>query len=241
MPTEKLMQNSLMRLEPEAFLEVAKAEEKSKRGKLKIFLGYSAGVGKTYAMLEAITRQRQEGVDAVIAYVETHQRKETEALLGGAEVMPRITYSYRGTVLEEMDLDAVLKRKPRLAAIDELAHTNAPEARHPKRYQDVQEILNAGIDVYTTLNIQHLESLNDIIAKITGVKMRETIPDTVLQEADEIEVIDIPIGELLKRFQEGKVYVPDQALAAIQHFFNEGNLTALRELTLRRAAKSVDA
>ncbi len=235
------MANKYNRPEPEAFLPIAKAEESRKKGKLKIFLGYSAGVGKTFAMLEAIRRRQKDGMDAVIAYVETHKRKETEALLEGIEIIPRGVSSYRGTTLEEMDLDAVLRRRPQLAAVDELAHTNAPDSRHIKRYQDIQELVAAGIDVYTTLNIQHLESLNDVIAKISGVRMRETIPDRVLQEADEIEVVDIPIGELLQRLKEGRIYVPEQAQRALQSFFNEGNLTSLRELTLRRAAKSVDA
>lgn len=228
------------RPDPEILLDLARESEQS-RGKLKIFLGYSAGVGKTYAMLEAIGRAKENGIDTVIGYVETHARKETEALLEGIELVPRKTVVYKGTSIQEMDLDAVLKRRPQLAAVDELAHTNAPDSRHFKRHQDIEELLAAGIDVYTTLNIQHLESLNDVIAKITGIKMRETIPDGVLQQADEIEVVDIPINELLQRLKEGKVYLPEQAFRATKNFFNEGNLTALRELTLRRAAKRVDA
>ncbi len=241
MPKKSNSKYDFNRPEPEAFLAAAKAEDQQLKGKLKIFLGYSAGVGKTYAMLEAIQHCKQNGIDAVIGYVETHKRKETEALIQGMEIIPRKAISYKGTAIEEMDLDAVLKRHPRLAAVDELAHTNSPDSRHLKRYQDIEEILAAGIDVYTTFNIQHLESLNDVVAKISGVKMRETIPDRVLQEADEIEVVDIPIGELLQRLKEGKVYLHEQALRAAQNFFNEGNLTALRELTLRRAAKRIDA
>ena len=209
-------------------------------GKLKIFLGYAAGVGKTYAMLEAAHQRQGEGVDVVIGYVETHGRAETEALLAGLEVIPRRQISYHGAVLTEMDVDAVLARRPQLVLVDELAHTNAPGSRHPKRYQDVEELLDAGIDVYTTLNIQHLESLNDVVAQITGVTVRETVPDRVLDEANEIEVVDLPPHELLQRLKEGKVYVPDQAARAIQQFFRKGNLTALREMTLRRAAERVD-
>ncbi|MBP9855147.1 MAG: sensor histidine kinase KdpD [Candidatus Omnitrophica bacterium] len=229
------------RPDPEALLAAARADDFQHKGKLKIFLGYSAGVGKTYAMLAAVHRLKQSGVDVVIGYVETHKRKETEALIGEMEIVPRKVSSYKGTSIQEMDLDGVLKRNPQLAVVDELAHTNAPDSRHLKRFQDIEELLAAGIDVYTTLNIQHLESLNDVVAKISGVKTRETIPDRILQEADEIEVVDISIGELLQRLKEGKVYFPEQALRATENFFNEGNLTALRELTLRRAAKRVDA
>ncbi len=224
---------------PEDLLEYIQKEEISK-GKLKIFLGYSAGVGKTYAMLEATRRLQKDGVDIVLGYIETHKRVETEALLEGLEIIPRKSLSYRNTILYEMDLDEVLKRQPKIAVVDELAHTNAPGSRHTKRYQDVEELLSNGIDVYTTLNIQHLESLNDVLAKVTGIAMRETVPDTVLDEADEIEVVDLPIGELIKRLREGKVYVPEQAERALQSYFSEKNLGALRELTLRRAAKRVD-
>ena len=217
------------------------AEERQKaRGKLKIFLGYAAGVGKTYAMLEAAHSRKAEGVDVVVAVVETHGRAETEALLQGLEVVPRKQVEYRGVKLTEMDLDAVLARKPQLALVDEHAHTNAPGSRHPKRWQDIEELLNAGIDVYTTLNIQHLESFRDIIAQITGVIQRETIPDRVLDEASEIEVVDLPPEELLLRLREGKVYIPEQAVRAMENFFEAGNLIALREITLRRAANRVD-
>jgi two-component system, OmpR family, sensor histidine kinase KdpD len=210
------------------------------QGKLKIFLGYAAGVGKTYAMLEAAHQRRIEGVDVVVGYVETHGRAETEALVTGLEVVPRKQLPYRDTHLSEMDLDAVCARGPQLVLVDELAHTNTAESRHPKRYLDVEELLAAGIDVYTTMNIQHLESLNDVVAQITGVTVREKVPDSVLDEASEIEVVDLPPPELLQRLQEGKVYVPEQAARAIQRFFRMGNLTALREMALRRAAERVD-
>jgi two-component system sensor histidine kinase KdpD len=229
------------RPDPDALLAAVTAEEKQHaRGKLKILLGYAAGVGKTYAMLEAAHQRQREGVDVVVGFAETHHRAETDALLAGLDVIPRRRVEYRGTVLEEMDVDAVLARRPQLALVDEFAHTNAPGLRHPKRYQDVEELLAAGIDIYTTLNIQHLESLNDIVAQITGVTVRETIPDRVLDEADEIEVVDLPPGELVRRLREGKVYVPEQAARAVQRFFRQGNLTALREIALRRAAERVD-
>jgi two-component system sensor histidine kinase KdpD len=229
------------RPDPDALLAAVAAEERHHaRGKLKILLGYAAGVGKTYAMLEAAHQRKREGVDVVVGYVETHRRAETDALLVGLEVIPRRRVEYRGTVLEEMDVDAVLTRRPQLALVDEFAHTNAPGSRHPKRHQDVEELLAAGIDVYTTLNIQHLESLNDIVAQITGVTVHETIPDRVLDEADDIEVVDLPPGELVRRLREGKVYIPEQAARAVQRFFRQGNLTALREIALRRAAERVD-
>lgn len=210
------------------------------RGKLKIFLGYAAGVGKTYAMLEAAHQRKGQGVDVVIGFIETHKRVETEELVDGLNVLPRAQVEYHNVKLPELDVDAVLKRRPQLVLVDEFAHTNAPGSRHPKRYLDVEEILDAGIDVYTTLNIQHLESLNDIVAQVTGVIVRETVPDRVIDEASEIEVIDLPPDELLTRLNEGKVYVPEQAARAIQKFFRKGNLTALREMSLRRAAERVD-
>src|SRR5512143_1713896 len=222
---------------PDALLAAA---EKEKRGKLKIFLGAAPGVGKTYEMLTAARRRKEEGVDVVVGVVETHGRAETEAQLAGLEAIPRRQVEYKGRTLSEMDLDAILKRRPALVLVDELAHTNAEGSRHPKRYQDVAEILDAGIDVYTTLNIQHLESLNDVVAQVTGVVIHETIPDRVIDEASEIEVIDLPPEELLLRLKEGKVYIPDQAARAIQEFFRKGNLTALREMSLRRAAERVD-
>lgn len=226
---------------PDQLLERVRAEEKQRaRGELKIFLGYAAGVGKTYAMLDAASHKQSSGMDVVIAYVETHKRAETDALTRDLEVIPRKQINYRGTVLTEMDVDAVLARKPQLALVDELAHTNSPGSRHPKRYHDVEELLAAGINVYSTLNIQHLESLNDVVAQITGVVMHETIPDGVIDEATEIELVDLPPEELLQRLKDGKVYVPDQAARAIEQFFRKGNLTALRELALRRAAARVD-
>ncbi len=229
------------RPDPDELLARVQADEKQKsRGHLKIFFGYAAGVGKTYAMLEAAHQRKDEGVDVVVGYVETHQRVETESMLEGLEVIPPKIISYRGVQLTEMNIDAVLARKPNLVLVDELAHTNAPGSRHAKRYQDVEELLLAGINVYTTLNIQHLESLNDVVAQITGTKVKETIPDRVIDEVTDIELIDLPTDELLNRLKEGKVYVPEQASRAIERFFRQGNLTALRELTMRRAADRVD-
>jgi two-component system sensor histidine kinase KdpD len=229
------------RPDPDQLLAHAQAEESAaKRGHLKIFLGYAAGVGKTFAMLEAAHQRRTEGVDVAVGYVETHGRAETEALVAGLEVIPRHPIEYHGITLAEMNMDGLLARRPALAIVDELAHTNAPGSRHPKRYQDVLELLNAGIDVYTTLNIQHLESLNDVVAQITGVLVRETIPDKVMDEASELELVDLPPDELLVRLREGKVYVPEQAARAIEKFFRKGNLTALREMAMRRAAERVD-
>lgn len=224
----------------ELLAKIQTDEAEKKRGKLKIFLGYVAGVGKTFAMLEAAHQRKKEKVDVVVAYVETHGRKDTEALLKGLEVLPKLNIEYRGASLPEMDLDGLLERHPQLALVDELAHTNAPGVRHAKRYQDVQEILDAGIDVYTAINIQHLESLNDVVQQITGVVVHETIPDSLFDEANEIELVDLPTGELIKRLQDGKVYVPEQAARALKQFFRQGNLTALRELSMRRAADRVD-
>jgi len=233
--------NEESRPDPDALLARVEAEERQKaQGKLKIFLGYAAGVGKTYSMLEMAHSRKAESVDVVIAVVEPHGRAETEALLQGLEVIPRKQVDYRGVKLTEMDLDAVLARKPQLALVDEHAHTNAPGSRHAKRWQDIEELLNAGIDVYTTLNIQHLDSFRDIIGQITGVIQRETVPDRVLDEAAEIEVVDLPPEELLQRLREGKVYIPEQAARAVENFFESGNLIALREITLRRAANRVD-
>ncbi len=241
MEYNKSMKDHHTRPDPDALLALINEEEAgSKRGKLKIFLGYVAGVGKTYAMLEAAHQRLAEGIDVVIGYAETHKRKETEALLPGLEVLPRSQVTYRGAVLSEMDIDAVIARRPQLVLIDELAHTNAPGSRHTKRYQDVDEILDAGIDVYSTVNIQHLESLSDIVQQITGVTVQEKIPDRLVDEADEIELIDLPTDELLKRLRDGKVYVSEQAMRALEKFFRKGNLTALRELSLRRAASQVD-
>lgn len=229
------------RPDPDALLARIKSEERRRqRGKLKIFLGYIAGVGKTYEMLKAAHLRLAEGVDVQAGYVETHGRKETEALLEGLSSIPRKMMDYRGVRLPEFDLDAALRCRPALVLVDELAHTNVPGSRHLKRYQDVEELLDAGINVYTTLNVQHIESLNDVVAQITGVLVRETVPDRVIDEADEIEVVDLAPPELLQRLKEGKVYVPEMASLAVEKFFNEGNLYALRELTLRRAAERVD-
>jgi two-component system sensor histidine kinase KdpD len=227
------------RPDPDELLKRVRVDE-STRGQLKIFMGYAAGVGKTYAMLEAAHQRKKQGVDVVVGYIETHGRIETEAFLNGLEILPRRQMEYHGVKLTEFDVDSVLKRNPALVLVDELAHTNSPGSRHPKRYNDVEEILDAGIDVYTTLNIQHLESLNDVVAQVTGVVVNETIPDLVIDEATEIEVIDLPPDELLQRLKEGKVYVPEQAARAIQKFFRKGNLSALREMSLRRAAERVD-
>jgi two-component system sensor histidine kinase KdpD len=225
---------------PDELLDRVKAEEeKSKRGKLKIFLGYAAGVGKTFAMLESAL-QRMKEVDTVVALVETHGRAETEALLSGLEIIPRKQLDYRGVVLTEMDLDAVLARRPQLAIVDELAHTNADGSRHPKRYQDVEELLDAGIDVYTTLNVQHIESLRDVVSQITGIWVQESVPDNIIDEASEVELVDLPPDELIKRLRQGKVYVPELIGQAIEKFFRKGNLIALRELSMRAAAERVD-
>src|SRR5215813_7581147 len=226
---------------PDALLKRVQAEEaRQLQGKLKIFFGANPGVGKTYAMLEAAHEQRRDGVDVVIGVVETHGRVETEALMQGLEVLPRRTVDYRGTVLKEFDLDAALARRPQLILMDELAHTNATGSRHPKRWQDVMELLKAGINVYTAVNVQHLESLNDVVAQITGVRVRDTVPASVLERADDVELIDLPPDDLLQRLKDGKVYVPEQIQHAIQNFFTKGNLIALRELALRRTAERVD-
>lgn len=226
---------------PEAMLKLAQAEEvTAELGKLKIFLGYAAGVGKTYAMLEAARQRQKDGRDVVAGYVESHGRAETDVLLEGLEVLPRKEVHYQGVALTEMDLDAVLIRRPQIALVDELAHSNASGSRHEKRWQDVEEILAAGIDVYTTVNIQHFESLNDVVAQITGIIVRETVPDRLMDLAFEIKLIDISPEDLLQRLHEGKVYIPDQAAKAIEKFFRPGNLMALREISLRRTAARVD-
>ena len=224
---------------PDALLARASREE-SRAGRLKVFLGAAPGVGKTYEMLQEARARLKEGKDVVIGVVETHGRKETEALLDGLEVIPRRHLQYKNRTLDEMDLDAVLARRPQLALVDELAHTNAPGGRHPKRCLDVEELLSNGIDVYTTLNIQHIDSLNDVVAQITGVRVRETVPDSILDRADAIELVDITPDDLIQRLKEGKVYVPKQAERALEHFFSPANLTALRELALRRTAERVD-
>lgn len=225
------------RPDPDALLAIA---EEDRRGKLWIFLGAAAGVGKTYAMLARARAAKVDGNDVVIGLAETHGRQETEDLTEGLEVLPRRKCEYRGHVIEEFDIDAALARKPKLIIVDELAHTNAPDSRHPKRWQDVEELRDAGIDVWTALSIQHLESLADVVARITGVSVRETVPDRVLSEAADVILVDITPDELIQRLKEGKVYVPETARRATQNFFTPGNLTALRELALRRTAERVD-
>ena len=215
-------------------------EERQHQGKLKIFFGFAPGVGKTYAMLKAAQVRREEGVDIVVGVAETHGRQETESLLDGLEILPGRIYSYRGRDIQEFDIDAALVRNPSLIIVDELAHTNVPGTRHKKRWQDLQELLCAGISVYTTVNVQHLESLNDIVRQITGVIIRETFPDSFLDRADEIELIDLPPDDLLQRLKEGKVYIPEQAEKAMENFFRKGNLIALREMSLRRTAEQVN-
>ncbi|HLY39231.1 MAG TPA: DUF4118 domain-containing protein, partial [Candidatus Binatia bacterium] len=222
---------------PEALLQAVSQEHRSR---LKIFAGAAPGVGKTYAMLQAAQERRAEGVDVVVGVVETHGRQETAALLHDLEVVPKKRVEYRGITLEEMDLDAILARRPALVLVDELAHTNAPGSRHPKRHSDVEELLDAGIDVYTTVNIQHLDSLNDVIAQITGIRVRETVPDRFFERADELKLVDVTPEDLLQRMREGKVYMPAAAERAIRNYFQPGNLTALRELALRHTAERVD-
>ena len=230
------------RPDPDALLALAQAEEeRERRGKLKVFFGATAGVGKTYAMLEAAREVKRRNVDVAVGLVETHGRRETEALLEGLEVLPPLLLEHKGVKLREFDLDGALQRRPAVILVDELAHTNAPGCRHAKRWQDVEELLAAGFDVWTTVNVQHLESLNDLVGQITGVVVRETIPDSILERADQVELVDLPPEELLKRLQEGKVYIPEQAERALQHFFRHGNLIALRELALRKTAERVEA
>src|SRR6476619_4668022 len=222
---------------PDALLKAAQREG---RGKFKIFFGAAPGVGKTYEMLLSAHRRKAEGVDVVVGVVETHGRAETEAQLTSLEVIPRRKVEYKGRSIEEMDLDAILARRPRLVLVDELAHSNAPGSQHPKRYVDVQELLAAGIDVYSTMNVQHVESLNDVVARITRIRVRETVPDSVVDAADEVELVDLTPADLIARLGEGKVYVREHAQRALKHYFSPGNLTALRELALRRTAERVD-
>src|SRR5690349_85261 len=231
--------DSDQRPSPEALLEAARREE-HRSGRLKIFVGAAPGVGKTYEMLQQARARKRDGYDIIVGAVETHGRKETQALLEGFEVVPRKRLEYRGQSLDEMDLDAIIARHPQIVLVDELAHTNAPGSRHPKRYLDVEELLRHGIDVYTTVNIQHIESLNDVVAQITHVRVRETVPDSVFDRADAIELVDITPDDLIERLKEGKVYVTGQAQRALEHFFSPANLTALRELALRRPAERVD-
>ena len=224
----------------ELLAELAREEEKSKRGKLKIFFGMCAGVGKTYTMLQAAHAEKKKGNDIVIGYVETHNRKETADLVKGFEIISRKKIEYKSTFVEEMDLDAIIARKPQIVLVDELAHTNAPGSRHAKRYQDVQEILEAGINVFTTLNVQHLESRTDTVAQITGVIIRETLPDFIFENSDDVELVDLTPDELLQRLSEGKVYAPERSKEAVNNFFRKGNITALREMSLRIVADRVD-
>src|SRR5664279_3967219 len=229
------------RPDPDELLASLKIEaEKSKRGKLKIFFGMCAGVGKTYSTLQKGHAEKLKGSDIIIGYVETHNRKETAELVAGFELIPRKVYEYKSYPVEEMDLDAILARKPQIVLVDELAHTNAPGSRHAKRYQDVQEILENGIDVYTSLNVQHLESRSETVAQITGIIVHETVPDDIFENADEIEVVDLTPEELLQRLAEGKVYSPERSKEAIENFFRKGNITALREMALRIVADRVD-
>ncbi len=212
-----------------------------RRGRLRIYLGMAAGVGKTYAMLNEGRRRKSRGTDVVIGYVETHKRPITEQQIGDVEIVPRKQITYRGITLEEMDVDAVLARHPQVALVDELAHTNVPGSRNEKRYQDVRELLAAGITVISTLNIQHLEGLNDIVETITGVRQRETLPDRVLDEADEVELVDISPEALRSRLRHGNVYPPERAMRALDNYFSHSNLAALRELALRRTAEKAES
>src|SRR2546430_8149394 len=224
---------------PDALLDAARRES-DQAGRLKIFVGAAPGVGKTYEMLQSARAKLKAGVDVVVGVVETHGRPDTEALLQGLEILSRKRIGYKDQTNEEMDLDALIARQPKIALVDELAHTNAAGSRHPKRYLDVEELLSRGIDVYTAVNIQHIESLNDVVAQITHVRVRETVPDSIFDRADAIELIDLTPDDLIQRLKEGKVYVPQQAERALEHYFSPGNLTALRELALRRTADRVD-
>ena len=233
------------RPDPDLLLaQVQHTEAQAARGRLTIFFGANAGVGKTYSMLEAAQRQRAQGVDVVVGYVELHGREETERLLAGLTQLPPLQMHFGGSARREFDLDAALARKPRLLLVDELAHTNLsggdPPPRHEKRWQDIEELLDAGIDVFTTVNVQHLESLSDVVWQITGVRQLETLPDRVFDQADEVKLVDIPPDELLQRMREGRVYLPQQAQRALENFFRKGNLIALRELALRKTADRVD-
>lgn len=235
------MHDGDLRPDPDKLLDrVNAAAARATRGKLKIFFGASAGVGKTYAMLGVARQQLLAGQDVVIGVVETHGRTETEVMADGLERLPLREIAHRGHTLREFDLDGALARRPQLILVDELAHSNAPGSRHPKRWQDVEELLAAGIDVCTTINVQHLETLNDIVSGIAGIRVWETVPDRIFDQADEVVVVDLPPDELIQRLQQGKVYIPQQAKVAARNFFRKGNLLALRELTLRRTANRVD-
>lgn len=235
-PDELLTRYNLRESAPNA----GQSDRRSRRGRLRVYLGAAAGVGKTYAMLSEGYRRKQRGTDVVVGYVETHKRPQTQEQLRDLEVIPRKRIAYRGILLEEMDTQAIIARHPQVALVDELAHTNVAGSEHAKRYQDVQDILAAGIDVVTTLNVQHLESLNDLVASITGVQVRETLPDRILDEADEVELIDIAPHALRQRMKHGNIYPPERVEAALNHFFREGNLTALREIALRLTAEKTE-
>ncbi len=226
-----------MRKRPEDFLEIV---NRAQRGKLKVYIGSVAGVGKTYRMLQEAHSMKARGIDAVLAFIETHGRPETDALVAGLEIVPRKKYEYRGVIIEEMDLDAVLERKPQIAIVDELAHTNVPLARNQKRYQDVIELLNAGINVICAFNVQHLESLNDLVKEVTKINVYETVPDSFLKMADQVVNLDLAVEDLLDRLRSGKIYKQDKVEWAIQHFFKPENLGKLRELALREVAESLD-
>ncbi|WP_164011037.1 sensor protein KdpD [Pyxidicoccus trucidator] len=225
------------RTRAEDFLELV---ERGRRGRLKLYIGFAAGVGKTYRMLEEAHALKRRGVDVVLGFVETHGRKETQALVDGLESVPRKPYTYRDVTVEEMDLDAVLARKPQVAVVDELAHTNLPVCRHRKRYQDVQELLDAGINVIGAFNVQHLESLNDLVERTTGVTVRETLPDSFLKGADQVVNLDLAVEDLHERLKAGKIYAEDKVPHALERFFKEENLSTLRELALREVAESLD-
>ena len=225
------------RKRPEDFLELV---ERAKRGRLKVYIGSAAGVGKTYQMLEEAHALKKRGVDVVLGFIETHDRLDTAALIEGLEVIPRQRVEYKGVAIEEMDLDAVLKRRPQVAVVDELAHTNAPFCRNKKRYQDVLELLEAGINVICAFNVQHLESLNDMVKQATGVVVRETVPDSILKRADQVVDIDLAVEDLIDRLRAGKIYAPDKVSWALENFFQPEKLAVLREIALREVAESVD-
>jgi two-component system sensor histidine kinase KdpD len=231
------MNNDDKRIEPEAFLDLVPRRQK---GRLKIYIGAAAGVGKTYRMLEEAHQLRDRGVDVVLGFIETHHRHETEALIGDLEIVPRRSISYRGVTLEEMDVEAILARKPEVAIVDELAHTNVPGSRHEKRYQDAEELVSTGINVITAMNIQHVESLNPMVRRITGIDVRETVPDSFLLRADQIVDIDLPVDALRERLREGRIYPHGQIEQALKSFFKPSNLASLRELALREVARSLD-
>ena len=238
MPTEADMPR---RPTPEELLARVNAEEKKqKRGRLKVFLGFAAGVGKTYEMLNEANRRKQRGQDVVIGYVETHKRKGTEGQLGDLEAVPRKQIEYKGTLLEEMDTEAILARRPQWVVVDELAHTNVPGSLRAKRWQDVEILLDAGIHVLSAMNVQHLESLNDTVLEITGIRVRETVPDCIVRDADEVKMVDITPRSLIHRLQRGDIYAPDKVQQSLQNWFREGNLNALREIALREVAHEVD-